>query len=452
MQAAERALIEAGNPVEVLMDRAGRGAGDFVMRVAAGRMVTVLCGPGNNGGDGWVIARHLAEHDHPVRVIAAREPATEAAKAARAAFQGLVVPADPGLRGEVLVDCLFGSGLARPLPDDLHFLLTGLAERHARRIAIDLPSGIEADSGLALNPGLPEFDLTVALGAWKHAHFAMPAAAAMGQLRLVDIGVTAPPGAASVLDRPRLSPPAPDAHKYRRGLLAIIGGAMPGAALLAAAGAIHAGAGYVRLVADKDPGPHPADLVVMRGDIATALDDPRLAAWLVGPGLGRDEPARERLERVLESDQPGVLDADALMLFGPDLAGTGQVVLTPHEGELATLERAFGLGSTGPKRERALALAAVSGAVVVAKGPDSLIAAPDGTLVVAPRAPTWLAVAGSGDVLAGIIASRLASHGNALLAAREGLWLHGEAARQAGPAFSATDLAASVRGAVQSAL
>ncbi len=458
MRAAEAALIAGGTDVDQLMQRAGRGAGEYVRRIAAGRAVTVLCGPGNNGGDGYVIAEHLREHGNPVTVIAARDPATPAARTARTLFGGDVRGPGASVHGDVLVDCLFGSGLTRGLPDDLLALLRGLANRHPHRIAIDLPSGIASDSGAALNEGLPDWQLTIALGAWKFAHWTMPASVAMGALRLVDIGVAAVGGAAHVLQPARIAPPLPDSHKYRRGLLAIVGGAMPGAALLAADAALRGGAGYVKLLAAQRPDGVPHDLVCTQGTdagaLAAALEDKRIAAVLIGPGLGRDAAAVARLRPVLARNGPLVLDADALMLLEPAMLQgcLAATVMTPHEGEMAALERAFGLPGDGSRRERALALAKVSGAVVLLKGPDSLIAAPDGALVLAPRASSWLSVAGSGDVLAGTIASCLATHGDALRAAREGLWLHGEAARLCGAAFTAGDLAHAMQRALTAGL
>ena len=424
---------------------------EWARRLAAGRSVTVLCGPGNNGGDGYVAARHLLEHGVPVTVVAAREPATPAARKARAVYVGPVVGPEAFPHGDVLVDCLFGSGLTRPLSDDLFFLLSALAEEHPLRIAVDLPSGIEADSGACLNRGLPTFDLTLALGAWKYAHWTMPAAPRMGALRLVDIGVAAMPGAAQLLGKPQIAAPSADAHKYRRGLLAIVGGQMPGASLLAADAAQRAGAGYVKLLVPARPEGVPPGLVCDTADL-TALADQRIRAVLVGPGLGRDTAASARLAAVLAQDHPAVIDADALMLLRPDRPGTAPCVLTPHEGEMAALEAAFGLTGIALRRDRAKALAEASGAVVLLKGPDSLIAAPGGDITLAPRASPWLSVAGSGDVLAGMIASRLAVHGDAWLAAHEGLWLHGEAARLAGPAFTAGDLAAATSRAVKAAL
>ncbi len=296
------------------MRRAGQGAAEWVWRIGGGRAVTVLTGPGNNGGDGWVIAETIRRRDGEVRVVAACDPATPAAQNARAAYNGPVLDASAAVAGEVMVDCLFGSGLTRPLSGEHLALLARLAASHHKRVAIDLPSGTDADLGMPLNRDLPPFDLTVALGAWKFSHFLMPACAAMGQLRLVDIGVEPVAGAAEAVVRPRLAMPAPDAHKYTRGLLGVIGGAMPGAARLAATAAQGAGAGYVRLLSET--GEAPADLVGDCHPLPKALADSRLTALLIGPGLGRDATARERLDAALAAQVPLVLDADALVLLG----------------------------------------------------------------------------------------------------------------------------------------
>ncbi|HZU63390.1 MAG TPA: NAD(P)H-hydrate epimerase, partial [Novosphingobium sp.] len=312
MRTAEAELIAAGTSVEALMRLAGQGAAGFVWRMAGpGRMVTVLTGAGNNGGDGWVLAEAIRQRGGRVQVVMAAEPRTPAAISARAAYGGAVV-AGAGASGAVLVDCLFGTGLTRPLEAGDLALLQGLAARHGACVAVDLPSGIEADSGAALNEGLPDYQLTIALGAWKFAHYLMPAAARMGGLRLVEIGVAPVAGAAQVLARPGLAAPAADAHKYRRGLVGVVLGAMPGAAVLAGRAAQGAGAGYVKLLGD---GPLavavPADLVVAPRDLA----EPRLGALLVGPGLGRDGEARARLAEALGAGHRLVLDADALHLL-----------------------------------------------------------------------------------------------------------------------------------------
>lgn len=452
MRAAEQELIAAGTSVDALMTRAGQGAADYVWRIAAGRSVTVLCGPGNNGGDGYVIAETIRARGGNVAVVAADEPATDAAQSARTNYRGAVL-ASAERRGEVLVDCLFGTGLTRPLSAGHLSLLQSLAAGHAYRIAVDLPSGVESDLGLALNRDLPDYHLTIALGAWKFAHFLMPARAAMGALRLVDIGIAPPAASALAIERPHLTAPAADAHKYTRGLLGVVGGAMPGAALLAARAAQGAGAGYVKVLAD--PGlAVPADLVVDPTPLAETLTDGRYAALLIGPGLGRDGAARERLAIALAEPHPLVLDADALVLLAPRLLAERAVplIVTPHEGELLALERAFDLDGAGCKVERAAALARALGGVVVAKGPDTVVAAPDGRIALGHRASSWLATAGTGDVLAGTIASRLATGADPFDAACQGVWLHGEAARLCPPAFTAGQLAERVQAAYAACL
>ena len=454
MRGAEAALIAAGTPVEELMDRAGCGAADWVWRLAGGRAVTVLAGPGNNGGDGWVLAEALRRRGGAVAVVEAHAPRGAPAAAAKAAYQGAVLGRDASPEGAVLVDALFGSGLTRALSSEDAALLARLAASHAMRIALDLPSGVETDSGVALNAGLPTFDLTLALGAFKLAHFLMPGAALCGDVRLVPIGCAGVAGAARQVARPALAAPAIDAHKYKRGLLAVVAGAMPGAAMLAARAAQGAGAGYVKLVSDH-PMWVPPELVRVGSE---AVRDARAAALLVGPGLGRHGRARSTLAEVLAAEKPTVLDADALMLLDPDRlvahhrALPNALIATPHEGELVALEHAFGLSSGGSKVDRALALAGAAGLVLVAKGPDTVIAAPDGRLALSARASSWLSVAGTGDVLAGIIAARLAGGAEPFAAACEGVWLHGEAARLAAVPFTAAELAGAVPEAYRACL
>ncbi len=454
MRKAEQALIGAGSSVDALMQVAGRGAADWVWRMAGNGRVTVLCGPGNNGGDGYVIAEAIRERGGEAVVVAASEPMTDAARKARAAFGGEVLGPDAGPHGEVFVDCLFGSGLTRPLTGDHLALLNRLASRHRHTVAIDLPSGVQSDSGMLLNDGLPHFDLTIALGAWKFAHVLMPAVAISGELRLVEIGVAAVEGAALMVARPEIAAPGPSAHKYTRGMLAVVAGTMPGAALLACEAAQGAGAGYVKLFADARPANSPFDLVVDTGALADVLTDDRNTAILCGPGLGRDGGARQKLAIALADPVPVVLDADALVLLGPrNLAERrAATIATPHEGELMRLEGAFDCDGSGSKVERAQALAAATGMIVVAKGPDTVIAAPDGRIACAPRASSWLSTAGTGDVLAGTIASRLATGVPAFEAACEGVWLHGEAARLCPPAFAASHLAVRVPDALRACL
>lgn len=456
MREAEAALIDAGSSVNALMQVAGRGAAEWVWRMAGRRPVTVLCGPGNNGGDGYVIAEALRARGGEVTVVASAAPASGACRNSRALYGGKVLAREAEVHGEVLVDCLFGSGLNRPLSAGDGALLARLAAAHPRRIAIDVPGFVHADSAALLGDEVA-YDLTLALGAWKPAHFLIPASALMGRLRLIPIGIDGVPDAAQVIAQPQLSAPAADAHKYRRGMLAVVGGAMPGAAVLAAIAAQGAGAGYVKLFAE-DTGNVPADLVVDHGALKEVLNDDRNAAVLVGPGLGRDAAARGRLAVALVDRAAVVLDADALVLLSPHNLGerAAPTIATPHEGELGALERAFDLGGAGTKPDRARALARSSGMIVVAKGPDTVVAAPDGRLAFSTRATSWLSTAGTGDVLAGTIASRLAVSAHtgqdAFAAACEGVWLHGEAARLCPPGFTAGQLARMVPAALAACL
>ncbi len=465
MRAAEQALIGAGTTVDDLMQRAGHGAAEWVWRMAAGRSVTVLCGPGNNGGDGYVIAQVLWTRGVPVTVVAAAEPQTDAARAARGLYQGEVLGTSATPHEDVLVDCLFGTGLTRPLSDELFALLTRLAASHRQLIAVDLPSGVASDSGAVLNAGLPGYDLTIALGAWKWAHWVMPAAPLMGARRLVQIGIDAAAQRDAttprLLARPRLTAPAADAHKYTRGLVVIMAGAMPGAAIHAARAAEHGGAGYVKVLTGGRDLKLPDDLVVDARPLGEALADKRISAIVVGPGLGRDGLARDCLHQVLHGDchAPTVVDADALHLIGPDEwlgPGNRQMVLTPHAGELARLSSTWPVAAYQPplaqKVHEAIQLDWETDATIVAKGPDTVVFNRDLGMVVAPSASSWLSVAGSGDVLAGLIASRLAGGSDAVTACAEALWLHGEAARLAGPAFTASELAGSIKAAYAATL
>lgn len=445
MRAAEGELVTDGVSVDELMLRAGRGAAEWVWRIAGGRAVTVLCGPGNNGGDGYVIAETLRGRGLAVTVVAPLEPKTSASIAARGAWQGAVASDTPDAAGGVFVDCLFGSGLARTLSREHEALLSRLAASHAYLVAVDLPSGIETDEGTLLG-AVPAFDLTLALGAWKPAHYRMPALDRMGERRLVDIGIAPQPDAARVYPRPRFSAPARGSHKYARGLVGVIAGAMPGAALLAAGASMRGGAGYVKLLACRSHPAAPAALVVDHGDLAAALRDRRWSAALVGPGLGRDDAARAKLAATLEAGVPTVLDADALHLLDDEAIegiDAARLLLTPHEGELAKLCATFGVTAAG-KLECAQALAGRTGMTVLAKGPDTVLAVADGRTAFFPPAPAWLASAGTGDVLAGLAASRLATGLDPFAAAGEAVWLHGEAARVAGPVLTADDLVAAI--------
>lgn len=451
MQAAEQALIDAGTSVDELMQVAGQGAAEWVWRIAAGKAVTVLCGPGNNGGDGYVIAETLRQRGLDVCVVAPIVPKTSAAKNARNQYAGKSLTSGSGAKGRVLVDCLFGSGLKRSLSAEHLLLLRDLAERHPVRIAVDLPSGVESDSGALLNERLPEYRLTLALGAWKFAHWRLPARSLMGDRKLVPIGVDDVEGTTQLIARPHIDPPVLDAHKYTRGLCAIVAGEMPGATAIASQAAMRAGAGYVKLFTDRTPGDAPSSLVIETQPLSSALSDKRIASQLVGPGLGRGDAAKVRLADALQCAKPTVLDADALVLLRPEMLRQGTSYLAmPHDGELEALCRNFAVLGSG-RQERAQALAKTSGMTVIAKGPDTIVASPDGRIALAHPASSWLSVAGSGDVLAGIAVSRMATGKDPFEAACEAVWLHGEAARQCGAGFTADDLALAVSGAIAAA-
>jgi ADP-dependent NAD(P)H-hydrate dehydratase / NAD(P)H-hydrate epimerase len=442
MRAAEEQAIAAGTPVELLMERAGLGVAEAVWRFAGPQPVLVLSGPGNNGGDGYVAARALRERGVPVRVAALGEPKAGAAAAARAAWGNAVESIDTAAAAPVLVDALFGTGLTRGLDAALAGRLAALRERARIAVAVDLPSGVGTDTGAVLSP-VPWFDMTVTFGALKPAHLLQPAAASCGRLVAVDIGIEAS-SSLNLLERPLLPEPGPSDHKYMRGMVAVVSGTMPGASELSALAAAHAGAGYVVLL-ERDVRVGPPHAIVRRpiADLVATIADPRVGAVVVGPGLGRAADAAWALRMALQSGRPLVIDGDALHLLDGSVAPPA--VLTPHEGEFRAM---FPDLTGGSKVERARAAAARTGAVVVYKGADTVLAAPDGRAAISGPVSTWLSTAGTGDVLAGAIGAMLARGLEVFEAAQAGVWLHGEAARRAGRAFIADDLAQHLAGAL----
>jgi len=430
MRAAEQAAIEGGISVEQLMERAGAALAEAAFRFAGPLPALILCGPGNNGGDGYVAARHLLERGVSVRVAALAEPKSDAAKWAWGRWAGEVEQLSPDTKGTPLViDALFGTGLSRGLDDATSLLLSELVHEAVVAIACDLPSGIESDSGALLNP-LHQYHLTVTFGALKPAHLLDPAMHKCGRIVLADIGIDAP------RDWHEIGPPEvpaldSDANKYTRGLVHLLAGQMPGAIALAAKAAARSGAGYVRVSTSRGIEGLPSAIV--QTDTAK-VNDERIDCLLVGPGMG-DIP--QVLTLALTSRAPKVIDADGITHLGEYERLQGQdAIITPHDGEF---RRLFGKVE-GTKPERALKAAELSGAVVVYKGPDTLVAAPGGRLGFAPPAPVWLATAGTGDVLSGIIATMRARGLPGFEAACAGVWLHGRAAEIAGPRMIADDL------------
>lgn len=435
MRAAEADVIAAGTSVETLMERAGIAAAEAAWRFAGPLPTLVLCGPGNNGGDGYVIAHGLRERGVDVRVAALAEPGSKAARRARSLWDGPVETYHDAASAPMLIDALFGTGLTRPLGPEISDKLGGLATAARVRIAVDLPSGVASDDGAILSP-VPDYDLTVTFASLKPAHLLQPAARHIGRLAVADIGVEARSNL-SKIQRPKLRVPAPEDHKYSRGYVAVVAGDMPGASALTASAAARAGAGYVRLVGAAAGVPVPA--AVVQSESGANLLDSRIGAVAIGPGLGRDDKAGALLEQAFASGHKLVLDADALVLMADwKLAAQPKhrPILTPHAGEFA---RMFG-SLPGSKVEQAREAARRSGALIIFKGPDTVVAAPDGRAAISATASHWLASAGTGDVLTGIVAAIRASGVEAFDAACAGVWLHARAATRLGPGLIADDL------------
>ncbi|PKP98947.1 MAG: bifunctional ADP-dependent NAD(P)H-hydrate dehydratase/NAD(P)H-hydrate epimerase [Alphaproteobacteria bacterium HGW-Alphaproteobacteria-15] len=449
MREAEAAVFASGVSQTELMERAGLAVAREVRRFAGGAPVLVLAGPGNNGGDAYVVARHVAAWGGDVVVAALGVPKAGAAAEMAARWKGGVTSLEDARARPVLVDGLFGTGITRPLDPEVTGPLKRLCEGAGFRIAIDLPSGFDTDSGERLESPA-RADVTVALGALKSAHVLFPASGACGTVVLADIGVPVPDVVRSIA-RPILSAPGAEAHKYSRGMVVVVAGEMPGAARLAATAALHGGAGYVVLAGAQPDGQAPAAVVQRRVDrpeaLAELLRDERIGSVLIGPGLGRGEAARAMLEVALACPHRLVLDGDALTLLGTraeGLARRAETVLTPHGGEFA---RMFGADG-GSKIDRTRIAARASGAIVVHKGADTVAATPSGDVRVLSWGSPWLATAGTGDVLAGLTAA--AAPG--LDGASAAIWLHARAATHAGPGFAADDLARAVPMAMREAV
>lgn len=425
--------MATGTSVDTLMERAGLAIAESVWRFGGGRPTLVLCGPGNNGGDGYVAARILHQRGVDVRVAALAPPATDVAKRAAAKWDGAVASMTEASSAPVLVDAIFGTGLARPLDADLAATLIRLRRSARMVIAADVSSGVETDSGADL--GAVQADVTVALAALKPAHLLQPSASLCGHVMVADIGISAD-APSRVIDRPMLMAPTAADHKYTRGLITIISGEMKGAARLVATAAARSGAGYVVLAGDD--GGDGLPLSIVRRSIDDAVVDARVSALVLGPGLGRDADAEAMVHRLLPLDIPMVIDADALHLTRPSQLRRRRAptVLTPHAGEFEAL---FGRLS-GSKIDRAMAASKASGATVVFKGADTVVASPDGRVGIAAQSSPWLSTAGTGDVLAGIAAAMLGRGLAPHEAACAAVWLHNCAAQIAGPALIADDL------------
>jgi hydroxyethylthiazole kinase-like uncharacterized protein yjeF len=472
MAEADRLTIAAGTPGAVLMENAGRAVADAVQaHYTSARRVVVVAGPGNNGGDGYVAARLLAERGYDVRVDTVGDPARLKGDAAGAAedWAGETRVADPaGLAGaELIVDALFGAGLDRTVEGSPRAIIEAMNACSAPVIAVDLPSGINGSTGIVMGAAV-KAARSVTFFRRKPGHLLLPGRLHCGPIEVADIGTPA-----SVLDqvRPRTFVNAPDiwgrqfpipkvdGHKYARGHAVVLSGGISstGAARLAARGALRAGAGLCTIASPPSAVAvnAAANLAIMVRSVDGAealtefLADERRNSVVLGPGGGVGAAMREMVLAALRAKPAVVLDADALTSFADDpsalfvaIAGRQTpVVLTPHEGEFARLFNKTGeIPETGSKLERARAAARISNAVVLLKGPDTVVASPDGQATIAENAPPWLATAGAGDVLAGFVASLLAQGMSAFEAASAAAWLQGEAAQEIGPGLISEDI------------
>jgi hydroxyethylthiazole kinase-like uncharacterized protein yjeF len=479
MAAADRLAIAAGTTGMELMENAGRAVADAVVRMPPIPMlpIAVVAGPGNNGGDGFVCARILAERGYRVRMFLFGEPADlqgDAAEAARR-WPGPVEPATSGvLEGcGLVVDALFGAGLNRPVEGAACAVIEAINASGLPVIAVDLPSGINGTSGAVMGAAV-KATRSVTFFRRKPGHVLLPGRLHSGAVEAADIGIPngvldqVRPGTfanAPALWGDRFPIPQPGGHKYRRGHAVVVSGdrSHTGAARLAARGALRAGAGLVTIASPPDALAVNAasNLAVMVRAVDGAkefvefLADPRLNAIVLGPGGGIGPLMREMVLAALSGARAVVLDADALTSFAdaPDTLfaatkarGGSPTVLTPHDGEFARLfSKNDEAAENSPKCGRARAAAAASGAVVLLKGSDTVVASPQGRASITENAPPWLATAGSGDVLAGFVAGLLAQGMPAFEAASAATWLHGEAGSEAGPGLIAEDLPEALR-------
>ena len=462
MAAADAAAMAGGISGETLMEAAGTALAEAIRERWSRRPVTVLCGPGNNGGDGFVAARLLADAGWTARLalLGDRERLKGDAALMAARWNGPVEPLDEhSLDGaELVVDGLFGAGLGRPLDGVALLTIEAVVARRLDCVAIDMPSGVHGDSGAIWGAAAPAV-LTVTFFRRKPGHLLLPGRALCGEILVADIGIPEAVLEAIAPRRHANGPalwgegfpwPGAAGHKYSRGHALVVGGGVEstGAARLAARAALRAGAGLVTLACP--PGALMVYAQALESVMTRAmaepdgfdalLADPRKNAVLIGPGNGVGEATRKRVLASLAAGKACVLDADALTSFENQpselfSAIKSPCILTPHEGEFARL-----FTHQGDKPGRAGAAAAESGAVVLLKGADTVVAAPDGRLAINHNAPPELATAGSGDVLAGIAVGLLAQGMGAYQAACAAAWLHGAAAARFGPGLIAEDI------------
>jgi ADP-dependent NAD(P)H-hydrate dehydratase / NAD(P)H-hydrate epimerase len=473
MAQADRLTIAGGIAGLSLMESAGKAVADLVSaRQAPGSRAVVVAGPGNNGGDGFVAARHLADRRYGVKVllVGEREKLKGDAAAAAKRWNGQIVAALPNeLQGaDIVIDALFGAGLDRPIAGPALAMIDAMNAQAAPVVAVDLPSGINGTSGAVMG-GAVTASQTVTFFRKKVGHFLMPGRAHCGVVSVAQIGI---PDSVLGSIRPRTFENVPklwrerfpvsavEGHKYDRGHAVIVSGPLwsTGAARLAARGALRAGAGLVTIASPRDALAvnAAANLAVMvrpvdgAAELTAFLADPRFNALAIGPGIGVNETTCELVLAALAGERAVVLDADAITSFAraPQRLAAAlrarrdrATILTPHEGEFTRYFHGLDeLTKVGSKLDRARRAAELTGSTVLIKGPDTVVAAADGRACIAANAPASLATAGAGDVLTGIIAGLLAQHMPAFEAAAAAVWLHGEAAGAFGPGLISEDL------------
>jgi ADP-dependent NAD(P)H-hydrate dehydratase / NAD(P)H-hydrate epimerase len=471
MAEADRLAIAGGISGSDLMENAGRAVADATAGMER-RRVIVVAGPGNNGGDGFVAARHLSKRGYTVRLCFVGEPKKLKGDAALAAerWSGAVEEASPAALSDcdIIIDALFGAGLDRDVEGLPRTMIGAMNTSGVPIIAVDLPSGVNGTTGAVMGVAVSA-TRTVTFFRRKTGHLLMPGRLQCGITDVADIGIpdsvldkihpqafaNAPPLWGASFPRPR-----PQGHKYSRGHAVVVSGgpSTTGAARLAARGALRAGAGLVTIASPREAMAINAasSLAVMvrpvdgSAELGTFLADKRRNAVVVGPGGGVGEKTREQVLAALASQAAVVLDADALTSFAEDpvalveaigMQAARAVVLTPHAGEFSRIFNNLSKKTNSDsKLEKARIAADYSGAILVYKGADTVVAAPCGRAAIADNAPPCLATAGSGDVLSGMIAGLMAQGMPAFEAASAAVWLHGEAAGEFGAGLIAEDL------------
>lgn len=460
MVQADHASVSAGISGTQLMQNAGQAVASEIQKRWSPRSVTVLCGPGNNGGDGFVVALLLADAGWPVRLalLCPREHLSGDAAYHAARWHGPIeLVSLAALQGaQLVVDALYGSGLSRPLDGLALEILAAAAQNKIPIVSIDVPSGLSGDTGEAM--GAVAATLTVTFFRKKPGHVLLPGRVLCGELVVADIGTPVSVWSQvspntfendPLLWLDSLTLPQPEGNKYTRGHALVYGGyPMTGAARLAARAAARMGSGLTTIVVPEIALPVYAAALTsimvqpMAGlpDLAHLLQDKRITAFLIGPGAGANDNTRNAALAMLATGRPTLLDADAISVFEGDhlalyRAIKGPCVITPHEGEFA---RVFDI--RGDKLSRVRAAARCSGAVILLKGADTVIAAPNGCAVINTNAPATLATAGAGDVLGGMVLGLLAQGMDPFLAACAAVWLHGCAASAFGLGLLAEDI------------